>query len=190
MFRLEAPGVYALLGPAGAGKSTLSTQLGATKIIHLDDYFIKDSAFRKQLLKEKEETSWEEYRDACNQMNWWNWEALAMDLHERTERDILLLEGAFIGPDYIWPLIDKLIFVSIPSWERLANLAIRDGGKRNGRELAHRFLITEYSETKHYRDVLSWFWDNNKLIVINNKGERLPSMSLDWGDLYLPKKVE
>jgi uridine kinase len=186
------PLVWAIIGGAGAGKSTKArevyTTMGFQYIVSLDDLFIKDSEFRKNLLKIKEEHSWDEYRDACNQMNWWDWGRLEDILRDK-EGSRILLEGAILGPPNIWKYIDRLFYIQVPSATRLRNLCERDGYKRNGLDLAHRFMITEYSEYVHYMMVLPHFQNKNKLSVVDGDFNPLPNYELEHTHKYLPKRI-
>lgn len=191
--KLDPEKNYAIIGGAGAGKSTLAHLLTKENraVTHLDDFFIKTSDFRKKLLEDKERVDWATYQDACNQMNWWNWDNVQKALTASMDkREKLLYEGAFLGPEFIWWNFDVVIYIQVPSEVRLERVIARDKRKRNGMELAKRFLITEYSEYIHYSKVLPYYHDiPGGLIVLDEDYERLPHYQLEEGDRFLPKKV-
>lgn len=151
-----APGVYGVLGGAGSGKSTYCRSLKAENpllnIIHVDDFFIGDSQYRKRLLEEKQQTNLSSLKDACNQFNWWDWPMVFREI-ENSLSAVTIVEGAMLGPGYILKLF-KIIYVLDESPEiRLKRLIERDGKKRSITEICARFLITEYSEDVYYKNL-------------------------------------
>lgn len=190
---ITGPGIYAITGGAGAGKSTLTRSLAKSTggiIIEMDSFFIGDSAHRAALLLDKEHYSWESYVDACNQMNWWDWREIEHELiTKHANRAVnIFIEGALLGPEWMWFLYDKIIYVDTPSNERLARLIKRDGHKRDGQSIARRFLITEYSEQLHYSSLIPYARKVNKLKICDCKGT-LSAMIEKPERMFLPKEV-
>lgn len=159
----------ALLGAAGSGKSTETGSMFRYKVLHLDDYFFYDSKYRYALLGMKSEAGFPEYRDACQQMNWWNWSNLEKDIN--TESYAILVEGALLGPPQFWDIYDVVYFLAVSPAIRLSRMIERDSQKRDPVQIAARFLITEYSENAHYREVLPYLEEKGKVRYFNEKGE-------------------
>src|SRR5271157_1143187 len=88
------PGVYGITGSAGSGKTTLSSSLNYT-IYSIDTRFIGDSQVRKDLLQKKQSQSIDDYMDAVNQFNWWNWDAVLKDLLVLTKRQDITIKKAY-----------------------------------------------------------------------------------------------
>lgn len=189
------PGVYAITGGAGAGKSSMAWNAAGSIagadgcVIPLDCFFIGDSDYRKKLIRDKESSSWDVYRDSCNQMNWWDWGTIEKELEKHNKRkERIFIEGALLGPEFMWCHYDKIIYINTSSQERLSRLVKRDGNKRTGLEIAHRFLITEYSERLHYEALLPYAKKTKKLIICNTVGELQASYKVPKHS-YLPKEV-
>lgn len=202
-----------ITGNAGAGKSFLSNKLAEdTNFSHYSaDYkFIGDSNFRKTLLKTKAHLSLASYVDACNQFNWWDWEAIGQDIdnlkkgnlvvikdfYDRASGNIenknleipsnpkVIYEGAILGDTKILNLLDGIIFVYTDKEKRLARLFAKDLGKRSMNEILARFLITEYSENKHYQMLFAYY--KSKMIVVNEEYKIVSNFELDKEQQYLP----
>jgi uridine kinase len=184
-----------ITGNAGGGKSTLAMKFAEDpSYVHYSaDYkFIGDSLFRKELLNKKSKNI-DSYIDACNQYNWWDWDSIEKDLDDlKNNREVILstkynrdtsfmesgvsyrpttetkiiYEGALLGTPKILNSLDKIIFIHTPSIIRFNRLVEKDIKKRTLNEIAARFLITEYSENKHYNHLFEFY--KNKIIVIND----------------------
>lgn len=186
-------GVYAITGGAGAGKTGMMQLLKITlaeknyTIISLDDYFIGDSEYRKLLLKSKE-SNWEDFIDACNQYNWWNWDKILEVLRETHKKcDLILVDGAILGP--LIPFIDFIYFLKTDSLTRFNRLTLRDGKKRSFEELIHRFLITEYSENLYIKNYLLKV--KHKLGIMNGAGNyTTKDISIGRDEVFLPLGVK
>lgn len=184
-----------IVGGAGAGKSTLTNALGLEENIlsySADHKFIGDSAFRKDLLLQKSKKSLESYIDACNQYNWWDWDSIYRDLsnlksnqevsmltkynrdrgvseegltYKPTIQSKIVYEGALLGTTEILNLLDVVIFVHTKSSTRLNRLIAKDISRRSINEIIARFLITEYSESKHYELLFKFF--ESKIVIVD-----------------------
>lgn len=191
---IMSPGVYAITGGAGAGKSSLTKSLAKKTggiVIEMDSFFIGDSAYRASLLLDKAHYSWESYVDACNQMNWWDWSEIGLEIEKHrsgSSNSAIYVEGALLGPEWMWPLYEKIIYVDTPSNERLSRLIKRDGHKRDGLSIARRFLITEYSEQLHYHRLIPYANKTKKLVICDCEGT-LHAMIERPERLFLPKEV-
>lgn len=164
------PGFYGLMAPAGSGKTTFSNTL-PYKVIHVDDYMIGDSLYRKSLLREKQAVDFEMYEDACNQLNWWDWSRLFHDL-SFTPTTPVIVEGAILGPKFIRAKLDKIFFFSESPETRFSRVMKRDSSKRVLSEILARFLVCEQSENRYYRNI----WANDqetrvKTVFINKYKE-------------------
>lgn len=187
--------IIGVVGGAGAGKTTLATSLthniDASRY-SADHRFIGDSNFRKMLLEKKRQISTEAYIDACNQYNWWDWASIENDLKLLKEnktvsidkpynrelglsqpQSLLLIpkskiiyEGALLGSPQILNTIDKIIFIHTDKLKRLTRLIEKDSKRRSVNEIVARFLITEYSENKHYQYLFKFHRD--KIVVVND----------------------
>lgn len=190
---IMSPGIYAITGGAGAGKSSLAHSMKdawSGAILCLDSYFIGDSAYRAHLLESKEHDSWDSYVDACNQMNWWDWQAIDEKMQKLyDEHRLVFVEGAILGPEWMWPMFTKIIYIDVPSAYRLERIINRDNNKRDGLGLAHRFLITEYSEQLHYRKLLPYAEKGKKLVICDLLGNQKAAIENKPSRLYLPKGV-
>jgi uridine kinase len=172
-------GLYGVTGPAGAGKSTFAAALSAVtgaSAYAADLRFIGDSQQRRDLLARKRLHSIEAYRDSANQFNWWDWTQIATDLQAleagvpldlagaydratgRADAVIrvaatprLIFDGAILGPPSLLARLKTVFFLCAPPETRLARLISKDRARRSVADIAARFLITEMSETMHYR---------------------------------------
>jgi uridine kinase len=167
-----------ITGNAGAGKTTLAHSLDNSHFFtYSTDYrFIGDGVYRKKLLEAKLTKSLDSYIDACNQYNWWNWDAIYTDLQElKAGRQIsmpscynrdegetgiatlyaegrkIICEGALFGPIVILNQLEHIVFVYVPPKTRLNRLLKKDIDRRSVNEIIARFMITEYSEAIYYR---------------------------------------
>lgn len=191
------PGLYGITGPAGSGKTSLARRLGnalEAGVYSSDLRFIGSSQDRKELLYRKQKSSIEDYIDAANQFNWWDWDTILEDLQGLSsgkqivlkngyDRDkgvtipdcivspfsFTLYEGAILGPPIILSKLRKVIYVHTAPEIRFNRLVAKDHNRRSFREIAARFLITEYSESKAYEQLFAWYRDN--VIFVNDQGE-------------------
>lgn len=177
--------VIGITGNAGAGKTTFAHYIShyynnQIPVYSIDFRFIGDSNYRSNLLKSKQNNSIQQYIDACNQFNWWDWEAIYKDitcllegkevviekaydrLTGKIENEIILkpwkkiiIEGALLGPMMILNLIDSILFIKRDVEERFNALIDKDKYRRTFKESISRFLITEYSEETYYQNYLS-----------------------------------
>lgn len=212
-------GIIAITGAAGSGKTTLCNKLYQTfnscAKYSADFAFIGDSQYRKNLLDQKQKYSIDHLIDACNQFNWWNWEQVEnvintfivdgslsssevynrdtgkMELNDALEKkDLLIYEGAILGPDVILNKINKIFFLTCSPEIRLQRLLNKDIDRRNIQEIAARFLITEYSETIYYKYLFEHY--NSKITIINEDGNILPFLNdkiFNKSNFYLPIKI-
>ena len=188
------PGMYCLTGGAGSGKSTLSSKLYASDIsvYSLDWRLIGGSNYRKELLNKKQATSLSSYIDACNQFNWWDWNAIIADLEELANGNVLtimdaydrdttfsknvqvlpskyiLVEGAILGPVQLLSRYKNIFMMIVPFKTRLLRLLEKDCCRRDPLEILSRFLITEYSERKAYSEL--WEWFKHKILCVDSNG--------------------
>lgn len=184
-----------IVGGAGAGKTTLATKLSQDCIHYSADYkFIGDSNFRKELLAQKAKASMENYIDACNQYNWWDWDSILKDLTNlKNNKEVIMsskynrdkgqeesgitltptlqtkiiYEGALLGTPQILNQLDEIIFVYTDKQIRLNRLIQKDLGRRSLNEILARFLITEYSENKHHNFLFTYYKDKIKVVDEN-----------------------
>jgi len=210
-------GLYAVTGPAGAGKSTfaaaLGTATGAT-VYSADFRFIGDSQHRRDLLARKGAQSVEAYRDSANQFNWWDWVRIDADLRALASGEPLTLsdaydrtsgrsqstlalpatsrivyDGAILGPPALLARLATVFFLCTPASVRLSRLIEKDGARRTTAEIAARFLITELSETMHYRHLFAACRD--RLLFIDSATGRpcqAPKLAED-GFVPVPTKI-
>ncbi len=191
--RRDGPGTYGITGPAGAGKTFAANQLaeavGCT--VYSADYgFIGSSEERKLLLLKKQLRSVEDYKDAVNQFNWWDWGAILRDLDDLqagidvqiaapydratgksgphlalSATDTLIYEGAILGPPFLVNRLKRIFFLWADASVRFQRLAQKDLGRRSFNELLARFLITEYSEALFYKNLFKWTGD--KIVFVD-----------------------
>ncbi|OEJ65857.1 hypothetical protein BEN30_13550 [Magnetovibrio blakemorei] len=130
------------------------------------------------------------YIDAANQYNWWDWGTILSNLEDLIEgksividapyqRDTgeksdaliltatnnLIYEGAIFGPPFIVTKLKRIFFLWVPPKIRLQRLIEKDLGRRSFNEILARFLITEYSETSYYINLFNWA--EEKIIFID-----------------------
>jgi uridine kinase len=207
----------AIVGPAGAGKSTLANELkkSGASIYSADYRFIGDSNYRTELLKSKQgsenKITVESYIDACNQFNWWDWDAIYRDLQSllsgksvtignaysresgKKGEDIniepsplLVYEGAILGPQNILNLFSGCIyFLSTPQKTRLNRLIAKDSDRRALSAILARFLITEYSEHLYYEHTLK----KNQILFIDEAYQFCNPCPLSQGPFYTPINI-
>ena len=172
-------GFVGIVGPAGVGKTFFSNEIAKILNCHvysLDFRFIGDSLFRKELLYNKLKSSIDNYIDAVNQLNWWDWIKIENDLKTLEDKKIIsikspyernigknisditikhqnytLVEGAILGDVNILKFFKKIIFLHSSQERRFNNLLKKDLNKRKFNEICARFLITEYSEMLYYK---------------------------------------
>lgn len=142
--------IVGITGGAGAGKSHLAKHLGFSTY-SIDSGFIGNSDFRRKLLQSKKQISQEEYLDAINQYNWWDWDKIESDIRMLMRDNYpLVVEGAFLGNPALLELYGAIIFVETDSNLRFNRLVKRDGHKRTYNELMDRWQITGQSEHAYY----------------------------------------
>lgn len=209
-------GVFAIAGPAGAGKShiasALAVECGAT-LYSIDCRFIGDSAERRLLLERKQLRSLHDYQDSVNQFNWWDWAAIQRDLddlargrgvvieapYDRTTgmrlgplslmpAPMVLVEGALLGPPDLVGRFCKILFLCAPARVRFERILDKDGSRRSFNEILARFLVTEYSEALYYRNLFDWA--ANKLAFLDSIEGRPCSPPSLAGDLFLPMRIK
>lgn len=160
-----------LFGRAGAGKTTYCKQFADThNVLSIDAFFIGDTAYRNALLDTKAEKSYDAYFDACNQMNWWNWnlmEDALTNIKAKTafigyDRDTgghktiyldpakdTIVEGVMLHP-MLFRFFDEFWYLGCDPMTRFQRLIDKDKGRRTPTELAARYLICDYSEHSFY----------------------------------------
>jgi uridine kinase len=208
----RATGLYAITGPAGAGKTFVSSALaqsGDFAVYSADFRFISDSYERQALLDRKADRSANDYRDSVNQYNWWDWAAIERDLavllsgtpvklaqayerstgqrsatHTISPARSVILEGAILGPPPLVSRINRIIFLCTPPEVRFFRILEKDRHRRGFDEILARFLITEYSETIYYRNLFSWARDKVVFVdAASGEPTRPPVLS---SRLFLP----
>lgn len=174
-----------LIGGAGSGKTTISNLVeGGREVVHVDNYFIGNSEFRKELGKRKA-TNFGAFIDFCNMYNWWDWDRLYRELSLRSGK--VLVEGAIIDDNRILEAADEIFLVNVPPEERFSRLYSRDKHKRDFREALERFLITEYSETIFYKKLIRLF---GRKLIFADKDFNITGFAPNFPEtLSLPFKV-
>lgn len=153
-----------VVGRAGSGKTTLVKSM-ELPYFSIDSAFIKSSEFRKELLDSKGKVSIDSYIDGCNMFSWWNWELVDGFLSQESDQT-LIIEGAILGPSSVLEKLDKIVFILSDQETRFHRLRERDKAKRNFKESIVRFLVTEYSESLHYKFLMDNYYD--KIIFVDN----------------------
>ena len=164
------------------------------------------------LLLEKQMRSIEDYMDAVNQFNWWDWGSILSDIedlragtkiriaapYDRTTGGIgasvtlaatetLVYEGAILGPPFLVNLMARIFFLCVDVSIRFQRSIERDCGRRNFNEILARFLITEYSETLYYRNLFDWAEDR---IVFIDGITGMPCGKPEFpSDIFVPLRV-
>jgi dephospho-CoA kinase len=134
-----------LTGRAGSGKTTMAqfvSRFQGGKIITLDDYFYETSEQRKARL-----SSGKDYARVANQLNWWDYERLIVDLDRSTR---FVLEGAILGNSGVLDRLQMVLVLCCDPKVRLQRLKIRDQHKRTLAEIEKRFELTQKSEDYYY----------------------------------------
>ena len=215
LIRGRGPGTYAITGPAGSGKTHTTREVGralGAAVYSLDLRFIGDSADRRTLLAKKQTSSLADYQDSANQFNWWDWAAVEGDLRDlgggarvtidaAYDRDtgstsravtvdasaVVVVEGAILGPPHLVRRFERIFFLVTPADTRLRRILGKDLGRRSFNEVLARALITEYSETVHYRALFAWARD--RIVFLDTTSARpVPPPELPV-DLFLPVRV-
>jgi uridine kinase len=209
----SGPGVFAVTGPAGSGKTSACAALAREAPVYSADFrFIGDSAERRLLLDRKQLRSPSDYRDSANQFNWWNWDEIETDLRalcSGTPVEIaapydrqtgikaasvriapartVVFEGALLGPPQLVASFSKIVFLCTPEQTRLDRILGKDAGRRSFNEILARFLITEYSETIYYRNLFAWA--RQKLVFLDTAtGHPCAAPELPE-NLFVPMKI-
>lgn len=167
-FERLKPGFHGLMAPAGSGKTTRAQEIKdmfGYEVIHVDDFFIGDSLYRKELLRNKQEVSVLDLTDACNQVNWWDWDKLHRAMSFVPTKPVIV-EGAILGPTFILNKLDSIYFFTIDPVKRFNNVLYRDGHKRTMNEICARFLVTEYSEGIYYKRLFNARETRTKIISL------------------------
>lgn len=208
--------MVALTGPAGVGKSTLAKELAlrSGRSTYSTDYrFIGDSRDRRALLDRKRHRSVSDYRDGANQFNWWDWSKISDDVAQlssgvpvtipeaydrRTGASAgnltlvsgtgLIVEGALLGPPELATLFAAIIFLVLPVDVRFQRLVQKDSNRRSFEDIVARFLLTEYSETLYYRNLVSWA--GPRLTFVDALTYRPVSSPAFPKSLYIPVPVD
>lgn len=176
-----------LTGGAGSGKSTLAKGLNFCTY-HLDDFFIGDSAYRTELLTKKVRNV-SSYIDACNQYNWWDWEEAESRIFSDTGVKFpAIVEGALLGTEYMLSKYDIILYLSVSPEVRFNRLLERDKYKRDFHDALDRFLITEYSETIYYRQMLQKF--SGKIVVLDEDFKMMKFLPYFPEKLSIPVRLE
>jgi uridine kinase len=217
-FLKSKSGFIGITGPAGSGKTYLCNLLSETlscSIYSIDYRFIGDTKYRNELLQNKFNHSIDEYKDACNQYNWWDWNKIIEDInllkansplefntYDRNSgeyfkkiipnfKKINLIEGAILGSDLILNTLDYIIFIVEEDEIRFLRLLEKDKNRRNINEICARFLITQYSESLYYNNVLFKI-ENQKILFINSKGNFIPLLKnkIRFKNNFIPYPME
>jgi len=187
-------GINAIVGSAGSGKTTIANNVkklfDEIQVYSMDYRLIGNGESRKELLQKKSNFSLESYQDACNQQNWWDWDKIENDIdclkngkniviENAYDRDTglfkeinicakknIICEGAILGPHWIINKFSKILFLATDPYIRLDRLINKDKNRRTITEIIARFLITEYSENMHYKNLFKYYED--KIICIGN----------------------
>ena len=187
-----------IVGNAASGKTTLSRKI-EPEFYSVDFRFIGDSDFRKRLLSSKAHNL-DDYLDACNMYNWWDWDLVETDINNFIvsgkislsgyyDRDTghtikeplvvspscLVVDGAILGPLSVLDKLEALFFVYTEPSERFNRLVSKDIGRRSFGEIVARFLVTEYSENLYYASTLKYY---DMLFV--DKDYNLIAKPKDW----------
>lgn len=215
ILKRHGPGLYGITGPAGSGKTSAGETLSAAHACALysaDFRFIGDSDERRVLLNRKQAKSVADYQDAANQFNWWDWAAIDRDIRnlmsgtgvvvdapydrksgKQTDpiriapANIVLLEGAILGPPQLIDRFTRIFFMHTPQETRFERVLAKDRARRSFSEVLARFLITEYSETIYYRNLFSWAGE--KMVFVDGVTDR-PCAKPDLpGNLFVPLRV-
>jgi uridine kinase len=217
MLKSAASGIYGITGPAGSGKTYLSGGVARNigcPVYSIDFRFIGDSDKRRSLMTRKQARSISDFRDSVNQFNWWDWDAIESDLGElaagrevtiegaydrasgKSEEQrlvkpvggILLVEGALLGPPHLVARLKRIFFMCTSPQLRFERILAKDQGRRSFNEILARSLITEYSETLHYRNL---FAESRDRIVFLNAitGQPMGAPQLP-NELFIPLRVE
>lgn len=158
--------VVGITGGAGSGKSYLARHLGFPAY-SIDSAFIGDSNFRRQLLQQKKQMSQQDYLDAINQYNWWDWDKIESDIMSLMRDNYpLIVEGAFLGNPSLLELYGAIIFIQTEDGVRFNRIVKRDGHKRTYNELVNRWQITNQSESAYYTMLFNEYPE--KIYVVDN----------------------
>ncbi len=215
MMGTEPNAVHAITGSAGSGKSYVAREIAdllGCSVYSADFRFIGDSAARRDLLSRKQARSLSDFRDSANQFNWWDWNAIDTDLADlaagravtiqsaydrasgragsplviAASRQVLY-EGALLGPPQIVPRLQRVFFLCTSPRIRFERILAKDQGRRSFNEILARFLITEYSETLHYRALFAAAQD--RMLFIDSETGRPAGRPELPAELFIPLQV-
>ena len=161
----------------------------------------------------KQQRSISDYLDSVNQFNWWDWGGILKDLdellnghninilnaydrssgnaceaHSLPSAKHLIFEGALLGPQYLVSKIKIIFFIYADPEVRFQRLILKDSGRRSFGEICARFLITEYSETIYYLNLLKFASDR---IIFIDSATGLPRSKPNFSteNLFIPVRV-
>jgi uridine kinase len=200
-----------ITGGAGSGKTTLSKKLSlniGVSFYSTDYSFIGDSNYRKELLKNKS-SSIDNYIDAVNQINWWDWDKINSDVVNLTsnkdveikayDRDTasykdmiikakknLILEGAILNYT-MCSMANKIIYKHSNEQDRFMRLLKKDSNRRSFQEIVARWLMTSYSENLFYTLMFNHFKEN--IIVVDDSYDVIPDFEFKEIETYIPFPV-
>jgi len=201
-----------ITGGAGSGKTTLAKKKcianANTSFYSIDYSFIGDSNYRKQLLENKSK-SLDGYMDAVNQINWWDWNKIIVDINKLVsncdveikayDRDTasytdmvikakknLIVEGAVISYS-VCMLADKIIYKHSDERTRFMRLLEKDSDRRSFQEIVSRWLITSYSENLFYTLMFKHF--GYRITVVDDDYNIIPDFKYQETESYIPFPV-
>lgn len=214
-------GIVGITGGAGAGKSTLAQSLARDGgfVVYSSDYrFFGDSKYRENLLKNKlgddARLNLASYIDACNQFNWWNWDAIYQDLVDLINNKTVVIEGAYsrdtgkndgtiviqkaspstgiiyegaiLGPTPILNLLQSIYVLQVSAETRLKRLLFKDADRRTVNNILARFMITNYSEHLYSQSILN---KSNKGLYYLNENLDFTNKQEKKDDYFIPIKM-
>jgi uridine kinase len=205
--RLEtsrAPMLVGVCGRAGSGKTVLANKISeelsrrSIPTLHYsgDWRFKLDSEQRKAWLREKWFMGMNEYLQATNQFNWWDFEKIYGDLNlltkgrsvmmkdaydrksgkkdsevtlSATGEGVIFYENCILGGAEILEKLDLIVLLNTTDEVCLERLITKDSTRRNFFDIVARFLMTSYSENLFLKFLLEKF--SQKLIVCDSDGK-------------------